>query len=91
MHRYPLSGAAEKAVLLRRGSDVAEPGQLSRVKTVTGQRAYHGVACDGLRQIHEAAALGDTGHPRVYGLPKLPAQGVVFLQLRRVKLRVAAA
>ena len=91
MHGYLLSGAAQEAVLLRRSGDVAEPGQLSRVKAVSGQRAHHSVACDGLRQVHKAAALGDTGHPRVYNVSDLPAQGVVFLQLRRVKFRVAAA
>lgn len=91
MHRHLLSGAAEKAVLLRRGGDVAEPGQLPRVKAVPGQRTHHGVACDGLCQVHKAAALGDTGHPRVYDLPKLPAQDMVFRQLCRVQLRVTAA
>lgn len=77
MHRHLLSGAAEKAVLLRRGGDVAEPGQLPRVKAVTGQHTHHGVARDGLRQVHKAAALGDTGHPRVYDLPNSPAQDMV--------------
>lgn len=91
MHGYLLSGAAEEAVRLRRGGDVAEPGQPPRIKAVPRQRTHHGAACDGLRQIHEAAALGDTGHPRVYNVSDLPAQGVVFLQLRRVKFRVAAA
>ena len=91
MHRHLLSGAAEEIVLPGRGGDIAEPGQLPRIKAVSRQRTHHGAACDGLRQIHEAAALGDTGHPRVYNVSDLPAQGVVFLQLRRVKLRVAAA
>ena len=31
-----------------------------------------GVACDGLRQIHEAAALSDTGHPVSYTHLTLP-------------------
>ena len=91
MHGYLLSGAAEEIVLPGRGGDIAESGQPPCIKAVPRQRTHHGAACDGLRQIHEAAALGDTGHPRVYNVSDLPAQGVVFLQLRRVKFRVAAA
>ena len=91
MHRHLLPGAAQETALSGRGGDIAEPGQLPRVKAVPGQRTHHGVACDGLSQVHKAAALGDTGHPRVYDLPNSPAQDMVFRQLCRVQLRVAAA
>ena len=91
MHRHLLPGAAQETALSGRGGNISEPGQLPRVKAVPGQRTHHGVACNGLCQVHKAAALGDTGHPRVYNVSDLPAQGVVFLQLRRVKFRVAAA
>lgn len=91
MHRHLLPGAAQETALSGRGGNISEPGQLPRVKAVPGQRTHHGVACNGLCQVHKAAALGDTGNPRVYGLPKLPAQGTVFRQLRRVQLRVTAA
>ena len=91
VHRHLLPGAAEEIVLSRRGGDVAEPRQPPRVEAPAGNTPHHIVLADGLRQIHEATALGDTGHPPVHRAAYLLPQSAVFLQPRRVKLRIAAA
>ena len=83
--------AAKKIVLPRRQGEIAEARQLPRVKAAAGQNARHRLLRDRLRQIHEAAALGNARKAALHCGADAFAHGCIFSELPGIQLWIAAA
>ena len=86
-----LPGTAEQVVFFGCEVYITKACQLPRIPAGTGEEAHHRRFVDGLRQVHEAAALRNGRQARRQGFPDRSEHRTVAAQLPRVKLRVAAS